>query len=247
MKKILLSFCFLIFAFAAFAQNVDKALSFSIKAGPAFANMYGAKAEAETFLNGDNPNNFYANHAASKVFKTGFNLGVLLDKRTGKHFSWGIGASYIQKGAKINVTKHWNSDLDDYEPVEGGVVWKQNFLTIEVPFSYYFSIQQDELYFRLGIFAGILLKSEEQGEISIAGRAYEYVNERNANKVEPGYVVSAGYLYALPNSKAKLFAEISWARSVFVSPGRDMVPNSQYYYNQTISVNIGYQFMLRKE
>ncbi len=100
----------------------------------------------------------------------------------------------------------------------------------------------------MGIFAGILLKSEEQGEISIAGRAYEYVNERNANKVEPGYVVSAGYLYALPNSKAKLFAEISWARSVFVSPGgRDRVPNSQYYYNQTISVNIGYQFMLRKE
>lgn len=40
------------------------------------------------------------------------------------------------------------------------------------------------------------------------------------------------------------FANMYGARSVFVSPGRDMVSNRQYYYNQSVSVNIGYQFML---
>jgi len=40
------------------------------------------------------------------------------------------------------------------------------------------------------------------------------------------------------------FANRYEARSIFVSPGRDMVPGSQHYYNQSISVNIGYQFML---
>lgn len=247
MNKFFLSLCFLFFAFIAFAQNSDKAVSFSLKAGSTFANMYGSEADAKTFLFGDDSDHFYANHPASTIFKSGFNLGVLLDMRTGKHFSWGVGASYIQKGAKINATAHWYSDLDDYEPVDGRIVWKQNFLTIELPFTYYLPIQQDELYFRLGLFAGFLLNSEEKGDIRIAGKDFEYVNERDANNVEPGYFAEAGYMVALPNSKGKLFAEISWARSVFVSPGRDRVPNSQYYYNQTISVNIGYQFMLRKE
>ncbi|MCK9451605.1 MAG: PorT family protein [Bacteroidales bacterium] len=244
MERIILSICLLAFTFAGFAQTYDKGLSFSMKTGVSFANMYGPEADAETFLNGRNPENFYANHPASTVFKSGFNFGVLLDKRTGKHFSYGFGASYIQKGARVNATKHWNSDLDDYESVDGRIVWKQNFLSVELPFTYYLPIQQDELYFRLGLFAGILLKSEEKGDINIAGMDYKYVNKRDANKVEPGYFVVAGYMYALPNSKSKLFAEISWARSVFVSPGRDMIPNSQFYYNQSISINIGYQLML---
>lgn len=213
-----------------------------MKTGVSFANMYGPEADAEIFLNGRNPENFYANHPASTVFKSGFNLGVLLEKRTGRHFSYGFGASFIQKGARVNATKYWNSDLDDYEIVDGRIVWKQNFLTVEVPFTYYLSIQEDELYFSLGLFAGILLKSEEKGDISIASKNYKYVNDRDANKIEPGYFIAIGYTYALPNTKNKIFAELSWARSVFVSPGRDMIPNSQYYYNQSISVNFGYKF-----
>ncbi len=216
-----------------------------MKTGVTFANMYGPKADAETFLNGRNPESFYANHAASNVFKSGFNFGVLLDYRTRKHFSWGLGMSYIQKGAKINATRHWNSDLDDYEAVDGKIVWKQNFLTVEVPFTYHLQIKQDELYFRLGLFAGILLNSEEKGDISIAGKDYKYVNDRDANKVEPGYFIAIGYTYALPNPENKIFAELSWARSVFVSPGRDMVPGSQYYYNQSISISLGYKFSVK--
>ena len=216
-----------------------------MKTGVTFANMYGPEADGETFLNGRNPESFYANHAASNVFKSGFNFGVLLDYRTRKHFSWGLGVSYIQKGAKINATNHWNSDLNDYEAVDGKIVWKQNFLTVEVPFNYHLQIKQDELYFRLGLFAGILLNSEEKGDISIAGKDYKYVNDRDANKVEPGYFIAIGYTYALPNTENKIFAELSWARSVFVSPGRDMVPGSQYYYNQSISISLGYKFSFK--
>jgi len=240
MKRIFLVFYLLAYSILGFSQTFEKSLNFSIKTGLTFANMYGPEADGETFLN----NGFYANHPASTIFKTGFNLGTLLDYRTGRHFSWGIGVAYIQKGARINASKHWNNDLDDYETVDGRIVWRQNFLSIELPVTYYLPIQQDELYFRLGLFAGILSKSEEKGDINMAGKDYKYVNERDANKVEPGYFVVAGYNYALPNSKSKLFAEISWARSVFVSPGREMIPNSEYYYNQTISINIGFQFML---
>jgi len=244
MKRIVLSFYLLVFCILGFGQTFDKSLDFSIKTGLTFANMYGPEADDETFLNGGFPDGFYANHPASTVFKTGFNLGVLLDYRTGKHFSWGVGAAYIQKGARINASKHWNNNLDDYETVDGRIVWRQDFLSIELPFTYYLPIQQDELYFRLGLFAGILLNSEEKGDISIAEKDYEYVNQRDANKVEPGYFAAVGYSYNLPNTTAKLFAEIFWTRSVFVSPGRDMIPNSQYYYNQSVSVNIGYKFML---
>lgn len=242
MKKIVLSILLLIITGFGIAQENNTGFSISFKTGITFANMYGPNVESETFLNGSNPDNFYANHAASSIFKPGFNIGLLADYRFSKYVSLGVGTSYIQKGARINATTHWDSDAQTYEDVKGNIYWKQNFWTLEFPVTVYLPIKKDDIYLQGGIFTSFLINSKEEGKITISEKDYEYVNDRRANKAENGYFLGAGYIYSLPKIKGKLFAEINWTRSIINSPGRDLIPYPQYYYNQTISINIGYSY-----
>ena len=242
MKKVILSICLLTFVSYSSAQETKKGLSFSLKTGLTFANMYGSAVESETFLNGDNTGNFYANNPASDAFKHGLNFGLTVDYRFNKYISLGLGTSYIQKGAKINVTKHWDSDSQLYEDVSGKIYWNQNFWTLELPLTAYIPFKKNDLYFQVGLFTGFLLKSEEKGKIIMSEKDYKYLNDRKANKTESGYFISMGYIYSLPKDKGNIFAELSWARSINKSPGSDMIPSPQYYYNQTISINIGYRY-----
>lgn len=242
MKKIILSICLMIFLSYSYGQETKKGLSISLKTGLTFANMYGPDVESETILIGDNTDNFYANHPASDVFKTGINIGFLVDYRFNKYISLGISSSYIQKGAKINVTEHWVSDAQTYEDVSGKIFWNQNFWTLELPLTAYIPFEKNDIYFQVGIFNGFLIKSEEKGNITMSEKDYEYVNDRKANNTEPGYFIRAGYIYSLPNDKGNIIAELSWTRSIIKSPGSDMIPNPQYYNNQTISLNVGYRY-----
>lgn len=243
-QKTLVTFILLCFTLSGLTQESKQGFNMSVKSGITFANMYGSDVVSETFLNGDNPENFYANHPASDVFKTGLNGGLMIDYRFNEHISLGLGASYIQKGAKINVGEKWNHELQQYEEVKGNIYWNQNFWMFEMPLNIYIPLKQNELYFKAGLFAGVLIKSEEEGDISIANEEYEYVNDRHANQREPGYFIGGGYVHSLPGNKGSLFAEISWSRSIINSIGSGMIPNPQYYFNQTISLNVGYRISL---
>ncbi len=242
MKKVLILIGLLSLTSLSFSQESRRGLNVSLKSGVTLANMYGKDVEKETFLNGDNAEEFYANNPASSVFKAGANVGLKVDYRFGRFFSLGIGASYIQKGAKINANKHWNSSSQLYEDVDGKVLWHQNFWTIELPLTIYIPIKQNDLYFQAGVFGGFLANSEERGEVSFADQNYEYTTYRFANKNELGYSLSGGYIYSLPSNYGKIFAEMAWTRSFLGSIGRDMIPNPQSYYNQTLSFNIGYMY-----
>lgn len=231
---------------AVFAQNTEKRISFSLKGGITWANMYGADAESETFLNGTTPETFYANHPASNQFKDGFNVGVFADYRLSRFFSIGFGASYIQKGAQINATESWNSNLQSYEKVEGDIYWNQNFWALEIPLTFYIPLNNNDFYIEAGLFTGFLIHSEETGDIRISGIDYEYTRDRHANDIEPGFFLGCGYIYSFKKTNGSLLTEIIWSRSLFQSPGSDRIPNPQYYYNQTLSVNIGYRYYLSK-
>lgn len=240
MRKTILLISLLTLVNLSFSQENKTGLNISLKFGIVFANMYGDDVESETFLNGDDVESFYANHPVSDVFKSGINFGFKLDYRFNKFFSLGIGTSYIQKGAKINANKHWNSDLQAYEDVNGKIFWNQNYWTIEFPLTIYIPIKQNDIYFQAGLFKGYLINSEEKGKISIENDDYEYTNDRRANEKEPGYFFNTGYIYSFSNHLGKIFTELTWTRSIIESPGSDMIPNPQYYYNQTLSFNIGY-------
>jgi len=242
MKHILLTICLFLYTILSFAQKSESKLSISIKSGVTFANMYGPDVANETFLNGYNSETFYANHPASNGIKNGFNSILLLNYKLSKSLSLGLGASYIQKGAKINANKHWNTILQTYENVNGKIYWNQNFWTIEIPLTVYFPIKQNDIFLQAGIFMGYLIDTEEKGDISISNIKYEYINNRRANEKEPGFSLTCGYLYSLPNNNGDIIVELSWTRSFINSPGRDMIPDPQYYFNQTISLNIGYKF-----
>jgi len=231
----------------AFAQKRENGLSFTMKTGITYANMYGPDVKSETFLNGSTPETFYANHPASNKFKKGVNVGVLADYRLSRFFSIGLGASYIQKGAQINVTECWNSNLQSYEDVEGDIYWNQNFWTLEIPLTFYIPLSNNDFYLQAGLFKGFLIKSEETGDIRISESDYEYTRDRHANDTEPGFFLGCGYIYSFKKTNGSLLAEIIWSRSIIQSPGSDMIPNPQYYYNQTLSMNIGYRYYLSKK
>ncbi|PLX13462.1 MAG: hypothetical protein C0598_03530 [Marinilabiliales bacterium] len=242
MKKIILILYLISLVYTGFTQEKNKGISLSLKTGITFANMYGPDVDSETFLNGSGPENFYANHPASSIFKAGFNIGLLADYRINKYLSLGIGGSYIQKGAKINATKHWISDAQTYEDVEGNIYWNQNFWTVEFPLTVYLPLKKDDIYFQGGLFTGFLINSKEEGNITMSQKDYKYVNDRRANKNESGFFLAAGFINSFPKIKGKLFIEINWSRSIKKSPGSDMIPNPQYYHNQTISLNLGYRY-----
>jgi len=231
----------------AFAQKRENGLSFTMKTGITYANMYGPDVKSETFLNGSTPETFYANHPASNKFKKGVNVGVLADYRLSRFFFIGLGASYIQKGAQINVTECWNSNLQSYEDVEGDIYWNQNFWTLEIPLTFYIPLSNNDFYLQAGLFKGFLIKSEETGDIRISESDYEYTRDRHANDTEPGFFLGCGYIYSFKKTNGSLLAEIIWSRSIIQSPGSDMIPNPQYYYNQTLSMNIGYRYYLSKK
>lgn len=241
MKKIVLLQLIILSITAVYAQKIEKGLSISLKSGITLANMYGPDVSSETFLNGSNPETFNANHPASNHFKTGLNVGFLTDYRMSRFFSIGLGVSYIQKGAQINVTESWNSSLQTYENVEGEIYWNQNFWTLEIPLTLYIPFGNNDFYIQGGFFTGFLINSEEVGDIRISYNDYEYTWDRRANDAEPGFFLGCGYLYSF-NKGGNLFAEVLWSRSIIQSAGSNMIPNSQYYYNQTLSINIGYRY-----
>ncbi|MDK2979396.1 MAG: outer membrane protein beta-barrel domain [Bacteroidales bacterium] len=244
LKNIVLLQLIILSITTVYAQEIEKGLSFSLKSGITFANMYGPDVPSETFLNSTTPETFYANHPASDDFKTGFNLGIIADFRINRFLSIGLGASYIQKGAQINATESWNSSLQLYESVKGEIYWNQNFWTLEMPITLYIPLKSSDFYIQAGFFKGFLIKSEETGDISISGSDYEYTRDRHANETEPGFFVGCGYLYPFKNG-GNIFAEVLWSRSIIQSPGSDMIPNPQYYYNQTVSINFGYRYYIR--
>lgn len=240
MKKTFLFIYLFGFVGFGYAQDNSSKLSISVKSGVTLANMYGTDVQSETSLNGDSPANFYVNSPASADIKTGFNLGLLLDYKFGKYISLGVGSSYIQKGAKINATSHWNSDLQDFEDVSGDIYWNQNYCTFEIPITLYVPIKKNNFYIQAGLFTGLLINSQEVGNIKISGQKYEYKNDRSANKNDPGYFVRAGYMHTLSN-KGQIFGEIAWSRSIR-SIGAELIPNPKYYFNQTVSINVGYRY-----
>ena len=243
MKKVLASFWFLSLLTSGFAQEDKTGFSVSVEAGIVKSNLYGSDVERETFLNGSY-DNLYTNNPASDKSKSGIAAGLSLDYRFSRYFSLGLGAGYIEKGARINAVEYWNSAAQMYQEVDGKIFWKQNFWTLEVPVTVYIPIKTNDIYFQGGFSQGFLIKSEETGEISIDGSSgYSYENERMANEQDPGYFLGAGYLHSFSNSGSGLYAEMIWARSI-KSPGKDMIPHSKEYLNQSISLNIGYRHKL---
>lgn len=242
MKKALAGICILMIVNSGFSQEGKNGFSFSVEAGLTASNMYGPDVESETFLNG-NYDNLYSNDPAGAKFKTGFNAGVLLDYRFSKYVSVGLGAGYIEKGAKINAVSLWNSQTQMYQEVEGDIFWNQNFWILEIPVTFYIPVKENDLYLQAGLFNGFLITSEESGDVSINGESgYRVDRERRANEKDPGYFLGAGYLHPL-NSNSGIYVEAIWARSLR-SPGADMIPRSQKYYNQSISLNLGYRYKL---
>jgi hypothetical protein len=251
MKKIVLLQLMILSVTVVSAQRIEKGLSLSLKSGLTFANMYGPDVDSETFLNGSTPETFYANHPASDQFKTGFNLGITGDFRISRFFSIGLGAGFIQKGAQINVTKYWNASLQLFENVEGDIYWNQNFWTLEIPLTLYIPFGNNDFYIQGGFFTGFLINSQEKGDIRISGYDYEYPNDRRTNDNDPGFFLGCGYLYSF-NNGGNVFAEILWSRSILtLEPPMlyineiPIMPNTQYYYNQTVSINIGYRYYIR--
>lgn len=242
---ILLSIPFLL-TNLTFAQETKKGLKLSLKGGLTLANQYGKDAESVTFLNGDSPETFYANHPASKNLKSGINIGSLVEYRFNKRFSLGFGVNYIQKGSKIDADSHWNSETQEYENVNGIIKWIQNYWTFDFPLKLYSPLKQNEFHILGGFTFGHLSNSKEKGDIEIYGNDYEYTNGRGANKNEPGFLLGFGYNYLLPNKNNSLTFEFIWNRSFGISYGDDLIPTSQKYYNQTFNLCIGYQFDLQK-
>ena len=225
------------------AQETKTGFSLSVEAGYTRSNMYGPDVESETFLNGSY-DQLYSNDPASNHRRSGFNAGLLCDYRFSKYVSVGLGAGYIEKGARINAVEYWNYAAQMYQKVKGNIYWKQNFWTIEVPVTVYVPINTNDIYFQGGFFQGFLINSEESGEISIDGfSGYSYENERTANEQDPGYFLGAGYIHSFKDSRSGVYAEMIWARSI-KSPGRNMIPNAQKYFNQSISLNVGYRLQL---
>ena len=245
MKKVLILIIIVVISNLVFAQNNKNGYSISLKGGLTYANMYGEDVESKTFLNGASPESFYANQPASNKFKNGINYGLSFDYRLGKYFSFGIGVSYIQKGASINATRYWNSNLLIFEDVSGEITWIQDFWTLDIPITIYFPLKQNDVFLKGGFFRGYLINVKEQGEVEISEQEYSYINDRGANEKELGYFLACGYMHTLPKEFGKVFIEVEWSRSIINSIGSDITPGPQYYYNQTISLNIGYRYNIR--
>lgn len=248
MNKLNLTFIlFLFWVSYSFAQESKSGFELTLKSGLTLANQYGKDVDSETFLNGDSPENFYANHAASNVLKSGINLGSLIEYRFNRLLSLGVGINYIQKGSKINATTHWNSVAQEFENVNGTIKWIQNYWTIDLPLKVYFPIKQNETHLLGGLTFGHLINSKEKGNIKISGTEFEYTNNRGANKSELGFMLGVGYNQLLPNKNNYLTIDFIWNRSFGNSYGDDLIPNPQKYYNQTFNLSIGYKFNLRKK
>jgi len=247
MKKSTLIFIILFFLVNySFSQESKNGFEFTFKSGLTLANQYGKDVKSETFLNGDSPENYYANHPASNKLKNGINVGSLIEYRFNRRLSLGIGINYIQKGSKINATTHWNRETQKYENVSGTIKWIQNYWAIDLPLKVYFPLKQNEIHLLGGLTFGHLINSKEKGNIEISGNEYDYTNDRRANKNELGFLVGVGYNYLLPNKKSHLTIDFIWNRSFGNSFGEDLIPNPQKYYNQTYNLSIGYKFNLKK-
>lgn len=200
----------------------------SLKGGATLANQYGSDAHSKTVINGATADEFYANHPASNHTKAGFTAAAQLDVRWGRWVGVGLSAGFLPKGAKIDVSGPSSS----YDKISGDVYWVQNYWFWEVPVKIFMPVLT-EAYVLAGPSFAYLLKSQEQGKIKIDGQKHTYTRDRGANDRESGFILGAGYHFT-PN----LGAEFAWNRALFESYGADMVPNPQYYYNQTFSLNV---------
>ncbi len=246
MKKQIAILTILFFSTFLYSQEIRKGFQISLKGGGTLSNQYGKDASSETFLNGSSPEMFYANHPASKKIKAGINVGGLLDYRFNKRISLGVGVNYVQKGSRINVTSHWNGDMQEMQNVDGTIKWIQNYWTVDIPLKVYFPLKQNELHLLGGLTYGNLINSKEEGDIEILGTKYNYTYDRGANKNELGFLVGIGYNYLLGN-KNYLIIDFTWNRSFGNSYGDDLIPAPLRYFNQTFNLAIGYRFDLRKE
>ncbi len=227
-----------------FAQEKKKGFSISFKGGITFANMYGDDVSGQTgFLGKGDPKDFYTNNPMSDQFKTGINIGSLLNYRFGKYFSIGLGTKYIEKGCRVNKIMRWNEELEVGYQLNGYTNYRQNFLSFEFPISFYLPINSDEIYFSIGYSYSFYLNSKEVGEFEYEGVTYDYYNDRGSNKRENGIFIGCGYSYA-PNNKGDIIIELEWNKSLDNLGKYSIGGPRQYYYNQAISLSLGYKFKI---
>lgn len=228
----------------AVGQDNKSGYSITLKSGLTLANTVGPAVESETMINGEPPMNFYANNPAGSKFKTGMDYALQFDYRFGKHFSLGIGTSYLPKGAELKPVTAWWDGEGKYI-VDGKSKIEQNYITVDLPLTFYFPIKQNDIFFQGGYFLGHLINSKEEGNFGIDGVKYNYVNDRGANKNESGIFLGGGYIHSLKKSRSSMLVEMIWSRSLSHSYGANRIPFASIYHNQTISFNIGYRYSFR--
>lgn len=227
----------------AIAQDDKSGCSITLKSGLTLANMVGPAVESWTFLSGETPANFYANNPAGSNFKTGIDYGLQFDYRFGKHLSLGLGTSYLPKGARLNPQTAWINGKTKY--INGRINNIQNYMTVDLPITYYYPIKQNDIFLQGGLFYGFLIDSKEQGDINMDGVKYSYVRDRGANKHESGCFLGGGYIHSFKNSRSSILVEMIWSRTLSHSYDSNMIPGPVIYHNQTISFNIGYRYTFR--
>ncbi|SDL34776.1 Outer membrane protein beta-barrel domain-containing protein [Catalinimonas alkaloidigena] len=211
----------------AFGQEMATPFYLIGKAGIGFANQYGPDATSETRLNWERADRYYANHPASRRFQPSpaFFLGI--GKRFGKLYALEIGAGYVQKGAKIHFSN-----------VDGSARWKQEYLSIPLYNKFYVG-RNRQLFFVGGAFLDVLLRATEKGKTSDA----TYERERGANPIDGGVALGVGY--DLNWRDRRRFALELIDHLSFVSYGREMVPQPQRYYNQSLELKLAYRLAFR--
>jgi hypothetical protein len=231
-----------------FAQESKKGFSLSLKGGISFANQYG-DVYSRASLKGETTENFRTSPHESDQFRTGVNMGVLLNYRFGKHISLGIGSKYIKKGSRINELSRWTDwrteEIGSGERIDGYTIWKQDFLTFEFPISFYFPINQNEIFLRIGYSYSYLLYAKEVGKVKLEGVTYDYSKERTKNEHENGVFIGCGYSYALPKKLGNILFEFEWNKSIIDNLGANYVggPIPQIF-NQSLSIILGYKFKI---
>ena len=226
-------------------QENDQRQGFYVSAqgGLTIANMAGEDVSDNTYLikrAGDE--GFYANEPSSSSFLFGYNFQTELLYRFSNIFSQGLGVSYVQKGAAINVDTYRDSKGEVF-PLTGDIVWLQNYLSINLPFSIYFPVSEyQESYIKLGLFFAHLLEAREEGKIEIQGISHTYSNDLGGNLWERGFFLGVGYTYFLTKNKGSIFIEAVWSKSQ-TAYGIESAGVPGVYYNQAFNFNLGYSYI----
>ncbi len=219
------------------AQSQTKRWNYAIKGGYTAANMIGENVAGSTFLNGNTPDDFYANHPASSGIRHGFNIGLGVVRNFTDAYALRLEANYSQKGSRTALESYWNGE--ESLPAAGNAIWKQNYVSI--PLMGQVSLGRWKTFFiSAGMFTGFLINAEETGDIKLSGTPYSYTNDRGANEFEVGALAGIGYQRRLLG-KRKIQVELrgNWSS---ISYGRNLDPNPDRYYNQSVDLTFGYLF-----